>query len=392
MIAWAVIVAAGRGERAGMSRNKVFCEIDGRSVLARCLDVFGQSGLFDGAVVVISRRDEALYRAMCDREGPFSLVKQLVFGGDSRRDSVYNGLLAVPQSADIVAIHDAARPFVSREVIEATLDAAHKYGSGVICTPVSDTIKQLRPDGSVITPDRSSLRAVQTPQTFDYQKILAAHRRAQAEDLSVTDDAMLFEHYYGELRLVTAQRAEENRKLTTKADFDAANARRMPDVRVGQGYDAHRLAAGRKLVLCGVTVPHDRGLDGHSDADVATHALMDALLGALGEGDIGRRFPDVDPKYRDIDSMLLLEDVMRRVRERGYRVGNADITIVAQKPRLADYMPQMRAKIAAKLEIDEGRVNVKATTTERMGFEGEQIGISAQAVVLLVSSGQEGDR
>ena len=154
-------------------------------------------------------------------------------------------------------------------------------------------------------------------------------------------------------------------------------------MRIGSGYDAHRLKEGRKLVLCGVEVPHDRGLDGHSDADVAVHALMDALLGALGEGDIGRHFPDSDPQYKGISSMLLLEHVMQRVRARGYRVENADVTIVAQKPKLAAYIPQMRANVAAALGVDLDCANVKATTTERMGFEGEEIGISAQAVALL---------
>ena len=384
MSAWAVIVAAGRGERAGMGRNKVFCEIDGRSVLGRCLDAFQRSELFEGAVVVISRTDEALYEALVRREGPFPLVKAVAPGGASRRESVYSGLRALPDDVGIVAIHDAARPFVSREVILATLESAREYGSGVICTPVVDTIKQLLPDGTVVTPRRESLRAVQTPQSFDCRRILEAHRRAAEEGLSVTDDASLYEHYYSDLRLVSAQGAEENRKLTTKADFDALTSP-APDVRVGQGYDAHRLAEGRRLVLCGVEVPHDRGLDGHSDADVALHALMDALLGALGEGDIGRHFPDSDPQYKGIDSMLLLRDVMSRVRARGYRVGNADITIVAQRPKLAAFMPRMRARVAEGLCVPEDRVNVKATTTERMGFEGEQLGISAQAAVLLVS-------
>ena len=384
MSAWAVIVAAGRGERAGMGRNKVFCEYAGRSVLGRCLDAFQRSGLFDGAVVVLSQADEALYRDLCEREGPFPLVKRLARGGDSRRDSVCNGLEALPEDSEIVAIHDAARPFVNTEVIRTTLESARAYGSGVICTPVVDTIKQLQPDGSVTTPDRAALRAVQTPQSFDYAKILEAHRRAREENLPVTDDAMLFEHYYGAVRLVTALGAEENRKLTNKADFQRDAAVGMPDVRIGQGYDAHRLAEGRKLVLCGVEIPHDRGLDGHSDADVAAHALMDALLGALGEGDIGRLFPDSDPAYEGADSMKLLETVMDRVRGRGYRVGNADITIVAQRPKLAGYMPQMRRRVAAALGVNEDRVNVKATTTERMGFEGEGVGMSAQAVALLV--------
>jgi len=380
MSVWGVVVAAGRGERAGLGRNKVYFELKGRTVLSRCLDALEASGCFDGLVLVISESDMDLYREVCTKEGWNPLVKRVVCGGDCRRRSVRNGLLALPkEGVEVVAVHDAARPFVVPEVIRATIDSARECGSGVISTPVTDTIKQIQPDGTVTTPDRASLRAVQTPQTFDCAKLLAAHERAEAENYDATDDAALFEHYYGSVRLVTAPGAEANRKLTTKSDFEKLNKSPM---RIGSGYDAHRLKEGRKLILCGVDVPHTRGLDGHSDADVAVHALMDALLGALGEGDIGRHFPDSDPQYKGISSMLLLDHVMNTVRERGYRVGNADVTIVAQKPKLAAYIPVMRENLVKALGTEA--VNVKATTTERMGFEGEEIGISSQAVALLV--------
>ena len=383
MNAWAVVVAAGRGARSGLSRNKVFFPIDGRSVLSRCLDAVAASGLIRGIVLVISEADRAAYDALVEREGACPLVREIAYGGQTRRDSVYNGLMKLPADAQIVAVHDAARPFVSRSVIEATLESAYRYGRGVISTPVVDTIKQRMPDGTVVTPDRATLRAVQTPQTFDVKKLLSAHERARREGLAVTDDAMLFEHYYGDVRLVEAEGAERNHKLTTKEDFERLAHHSLPDMRIGQGYDAHRLAQGRKLILCGVEVPHDRGLDGHSDADVAVHALMDALLGALALGDIGRHFPDSDPAYKGISSMLLLEHVMELLRQNGWRVGNADVTIVAQKPRLAPYIPAMRENLAKAMGIPPERVNVKATTTERMGFEGEMTGISAQAVCLL---------
>ena len=387
MSCWVVIVAAGRGRRAGLGVNKVFHPLNGRSVLGRCLDAIQRSGRFDGAVVVLSAEDEARFEALRAEEGPFDIVKRTVAGGETRRDSVCNGLLALPEDTEIVAIHDAARPFVSVGIIDATIESARTWGSGVISTPVVDTIKQIGPDGRVFSLDRSALRAVQTPQTFEYHSILKAHLRAREEGLAVTDDAMLYEHYYGDVRLVTADDATENIKLTTKKDFDALEQARMPDVRVGQGYDAHRLVQGRMLVLCGVEVPHDRGLDGHSDADVAAHALMDALLGALGLGDIGRHFPDSDPQYRGADSMKLLDTVMAMVSGRGYRVSNADVTIVAQRPKLACYIPQMRENLARGLNATTDRVNVKATTTERMGFEGEELGISAQAVVLIEQAG-----
>lgn len=383
MSCWAVIVAAGRGSRAGLGVNKVFHKLNGRSVLGRCLDAIQRSGRFNGAVVVLAADDEARFAELQRSEGPFDIVKGTAPGGETRRDSVRNGLLLLPEDTDLVAIHDAARPFVSKAIIDATLDSARAWGSGVISTPVVDTVKQVGADGRVISLDRSALRAVQTPQSFDYRRILQAHLRAREECLAVTDDAMLFEHYYGDVRLVTTEDAVENIKLTMKKDFEALEGRSFPDIRVGHGYDAHRLAQGRRLVLCGVEIDHDRGLDGHSDADVAVHALMDALLGALGLGDIGRHFPDTDPGYKGADSMKLLETVMAMVAARGYRVGNTDVTIVAQRPKLAGYMARMRMNIAHGLKVGEDRVNIKATTTEHMGFEGEELGISAQATVLL---------
>lgn len=381
MSVWAVVVAGGRGARAGLGRNKVFFAWKGRSVLSRCLDALEHSGALDGAVLVLGAEDFEQYDALCAREGASPLVKRVVAGGDCRRRSVRSGLAALPEEVEIVAVHDAARPFVSPEAVRETVQSARKWGSGVISTPVTDTIKRVGPDGAVETLDRAQLRAVQTPQTFDCAKLKAAHERAEAEDFDATDDAALFEHYYGSVRLVTAPGAEANIKLTNPADFEKLS---RPAMRIGSGYDAHRLAEGRKLILCGIDVPHTRGLDGHSDADVAVHALMDALLGALGEGDIGRHFPDSDPAYEGISSMLLLEQVMKIVREHGYGVANVDVTIVAQKPKLAAYIPAMRENLARALGTDA--VNVKATTTERMGFEGEEIGISAQAVALLTAA------
>lgn len=380
MSVWGVIVAAGKGTRAELETNKVFHPINGRSVLSNCLDAFAHAKALDGIVLVISQCDEPLYRELCDREGSNPLVKFIAFGGATRRESVYNGLKALPADAEIVAVHDAARPYVTPEIIQATINSARQYGSGIISTPVVDTIKQIMPDGSVTTPDRSTLRAVQTPQTFNVRMLKEAHERAEREQAAVTDDASLFELYYGSVRLVTVPGAEANIKLTYKKDFQQSN---LPMMRVGSGYDAHRLKEGRKLILCGVEVPHTRGLDGHSDADVAVHALIDAILGALGKGDIGRHFPDNDPQYKGISSMILLENVMQTMRQDGYRIGNADVTIVAQKPKLAPYISTMRQNIVDALNTDA--VNVKATTTERMGFEGEEIGISAQAVVLLIA-------
>ena len=380
MSTWCVLLAAGRGTRSGLDVNKAFFRWQGRSVLSRCIDALAAANVYEGIVLVLSEDDMPLYRELTAAEGAHPLVKEIVPGGATRRDSGFNGLRAVPADAELVSVHDAARPFVTPEIIRATLDDAAKYGSGVISTPVVDTIKAIDPEGNVTTPDRSSLRAVQTPQSFNYKMLMDAHMRAREEDLPVTDDAMVFEHAYGSVHLSEAPGARENVKLTNPKDFAGL---RGTSLRVGSGYDAHRLKEGRKLVLCGVEVPHDRGLDGHSDADVAIHALMDAILGALGEGDIGRHFPDSDAKYKGISSMLLLEHVMDIVRAKGFCICNADVTIVAQKPKLAPHIEQMRRNVAAALGVDVDCANVKATTTERMGFEGEEIGISAQAVALL---------
>ena len=388
MSAWCVLLAAGKGSRSGLDVNKVFFRWQGRSVLSRCMDALAASGAYEGIVLVLSEADLPAYRELVACEGENPLVKQIVFGGATRRDSGYNGLKAVPADVEIVSVHDAARPFVSPEVIRATIEDAKTFGSGVISTPVVDTIKQVNPEtGLVTTPDRATLRAVQTPQSFNYKQLMEAHMRAQEENFAVTDDAMLYEHMYGSVHLSSAPDAEKNIKLTNPQDFEKLGGNSLPAMRVGSGYDAHRLVEGRKLILCGVEVPHTRGLDGHSDADVAVHALMDAILGALGEGDIGKHFPDSDMRYKGISSMLLLEHVMGIVRSCGYAVMNADVTIVAQKPKLAAHIPQMRENIAAAMGVELNCANVKATTTERMGFEGEEIGISSQAVVLLSKVG-----
>ena len=375
----ALIVAAGRGSRSGIGYNKVYHPLGGCCVLSHSIRRMAESGLFDGIFVVISREDEALFQETLSRDGTRALVSGVAYGGDTRQQSVYNGLCALPPDAELVAIHDGARPYVTQDVMRATLDSARAYGSGVISTPVIDTIKQVDGEGfAVATPPRERLRAVQTPQTFRYAEILAAHRQALAQDYVSTDDAALYEHVYGRVRLVQAQGAEQNKKLTLPEDFQVA-----PALRVGTGYDVHRLVEGRKLILCGVDVPYERGLLGHSDADVALHALMDALLGAAALGDIGRHFPDTDEHYRGISSMKLLREVARLLAEKGFAAANVDVTIVAQRPKLKDYIPQMNRNVAEALNLSEDCVNVKATTTEKLGFEGEGLGISAQSVAMI---------
>ncbi len=377
---WVVVVAAGRGTRFGQPYNKVFHLLDGRSVLFHCMRALEKSACFDGAVLVLSDQDEEAYRALIAAEGESPLIRARCTGGRTRQESVLNGLRLVPDDVEIVAIHDAARPFVTGRIIRETIESTRRCGSGVPGQPVVDTVKLLDESGCAVeTPPRERLCAVQTPQSFRLSDIRAAHERALEEGFAATDDAALYEKYVGRVHIVMNEDCAANIKVTTPRDLP----RRACAFRTGTGYDAHRLVEGRALVLCGVTVPYEKGLLGHSDADVAVHALMDALLGAAALGDIGRHFPDSDMRYKGISSMKLLERVMVLLSERGFRPVNADVTIVAQRPKLKDYIPQMARNLAEGLNLPEESVNVKATTTEGMGFEGEGLGISSQAAVLI---------
>jgi len=378
---WAVVVAAGRGERMGLGYNKALHILSGRSVIARTMDALEKSGCFEGAVLVMGPEDEARYRALAAVEGESPLIRAVVPGGETRCDSVWNGLMKLPEGARVVAIHDAARCFVSPELVRRTVESAEVHGSGVAATRVSDTIKRVDEAGlAVETVSRSALRAVQTPQTFQVDLIKRAHVAARAGGLrDVTDDALLVERAFGPVHLVESPPGG-NPKLTTPEDVRAAEAMLASEKRVGQGYDAHRLVEGRRLVLCGVEIPYEKGLLGHSDADVAAHALMDALLGAAALYDIGHHFPDSDPAYRGADSMALLSRVAQILKEHGWYPHNVDVTIVAQAPRFMPYRERMRENVARALRIPVERVSVKATTTEHMGFEGRGEGMSATAV------------
>ncbi|MGN0775139.1 MAG: 2-C-methyl-D-erythritol 2,4-cyclodiphosphate synthase [Candidatus Ventricola sp.] len=389
----AVIVAAGRGARMGLDRNKVLYPLCGEPIIVRTARAFAGSGLFDGGIVVVTGAcdmDE-MKRMLGDAGVP---VRAVVEGGADRQASVRCGILACDPEADIIAIHDGARPLVTRDIILRTIESAKAHGSGVASVALKDTIKRVDDTGCVIdTPRRDDLRAVQTPQTFDATLIRRAHERYRAggaDGQRATDDAMLAEWMGHTVHLTDGDM--ENIKLTTPEDMLLAEqvlirrgeARKEDKVmRIGHGYDVHRLVEGRKLILCGVEIPHTVGLLGHSDADVAYHALMDALLGAAAMGDIGRHFPDTDMQYKGADSGRLLDHVMELIWARGYVVGNVDVTIIAQRPKLKDYIEQMRANIAAHLKVDIDCVNVKATTTEKLGFEGECLGISTHAVACL---------
>ena len=379
---YAVVVAAGRGVRMGAAVNKVLLPLCGEPVIRHAVRAFCEADEIDGVVVVASADEtEQMRAALCGLEKVCAIVP----GGSTRQESVKNGLDALPKEARIALVHDGARPLISRELIARCIRQTENCGSAVVCTPVTDTVK-VEKDGCVVrTLDRSQLRAVQTPQCFFAGELEAAYEAAARDGVSVTDDASVMEHAGHSVHLLES--SEVNFKLTTPEDLRRAEdiigerkfMQRLP--RTGFGYDVHKLVSGRRLILCGREIPWEKGLDGHSDADVAVHALMDALLGAACLGDIGRLYPDNDPAFEGADSMKLLADVLRRVKDAGYAVVHADVTIVAQKPKLMPYMDEMRRNL--ENAMPGARVNVKATTTERLGFEGRGEGISAQAVATI---------
>lgn len=379
---YAVVVAAGRGVRMGAAVNKVLLPLCGEPVIRHAVRAFCEADEIDGVVVVASADEtEQMRAALCGLEKVCAIVP----GGSTRQESVKNGLDALPKEARIALVHDGARPLISRELIARCIRQTEDCGSAVVCTPVTDTVK-VEKDGCVVrTLDRSQLRAVQTPQCFFAGELKAAYEAAARDGVSVTDDASVMENAGHSVHLLES--SEVNFKLTTPEDLRRAEdiigerkfMQRLP--RTGFGYDVHKLVSGRRLILCGKEIPWEKGLDGHSDADVAVHALMDALLGAACLGDIGRLYPDNDPAFEGADSMKLLADVLRRVKDAGYAVVHADVTIVAQKPKLMPYMDEMRRNL--ENAMPGAQVNVKATTTERLGFEGRGEGISAQAVATI---------
>ena len=386
----AVIVAAGRGSRMGLGRNKVLASVGGMPVIVRTVRALAQTALFDGGIVVVTgAEDMEEMRALMAAHG---LDVTLAEGGADRQQSVCNGLRAANPAADVIAIHDGARPLVTRAVIERTIESAKRCGSGVAAVMLKDTVKRVDAEGAVVdTPRRETLRAVQTPQTFEARLIREAHERFAGSAERATDDAALAER--AGCRVMLTEGDVENIKLTTPEDMllaqqvilrrEGRQEKGSGYMRIGHGYDVHRLVEGRKLILCGVEIPYEKGLLGHSDADVALHALMDALLGAAALGDIGRHFPDTDPAYKGADSGKLLDHVVSLLEERGYAVGNVDVTIICQRPKLKDYIEQMRKNVAKHLHVSADCVNIKATTTEKLGFEGEGLGISSHAVACI---------
>lgn len=381
----AIILGGGNGQRMGAKCNKVLLPIAGKSMIVRSVEAFVP--LVEQVVVVSREEDMPVMASELAQNG---LDVPMVSGGATRQESVWRGLQALSGQCDGVLVHDGARCLVTADVIQRCMVSVEKCGTGVAAVPVTDTIKTVSDANIALdTPNRASLRAVQTPQGFKTDLLRQAHEQAQRDGFLGTDDASLVERLGVPVQLTEGSR--RNIKLTTPEDLLMAEAffaeQVLPALRVGQGYDVHRLVEGRPLILCGVTIPHTLGLLGHSDADVALHALMDAMLGAMALGDIGKHFPDTDEAYRGISSMLLLRHVVALLKAHHARVTNCDVTIVAQKPKLLPYIPQMRQNVADALELPLARVNIKATTTEKLGFEGEEKGISAQAACMVQENG-----
>jgi len=390
----AVIVSAGTGKRMNAAVSKQYMVIGGKPILVHALEAFQQCSAVDAIVLVVGAGDEAYAAELAETCG-INKVAAVVAGGAERQHSVRLGIDALARlhpEAEWVLVHDAARPLVTPELIERSLAAAAETGASIPAVPVKDTIKTADRTGTVTgTPERSSLWAVQTPQAFRVDLLLEAHRRAEADGFLGTDDAMLVERLG--VRVKIAEGDYRNAKVTTPEDLELVSRwlgehlqGGEPMIRVGQGFDVHAFAEGRRCIIGGVDIPFEKGLLGHSDADVLLHTVADAVLGALGLGDIGRHFPDTDEAFKDADSMKLLEQVWRMAKERGYSLGNADCTVIAQRPKMSPYVAQMAENIARVLEADPSLVNVKATTTERLGFTGREEGIAAQAVVCLVKN------
>jgi 2-C-methyl-D-erythritol 4-phosphate cytidylyltransferase/2-C-methyl-D-erythritol 2,4-cyclodiphosphate synthase len=375
----AIIVAAGRGLRAGSGGPKQYRSIGGRTVISRAMEPFCRHPQIFAVQPVLNPDDTAMFNeAVSDMR-----YQPPAAGGATRQASVRAGLEALAsQSPDIVLIHDAARPFVTADVISRAIDAADITGAAVPAIPVTDTIKLIGDSGHVeATPERARLRIAQTPQAFRFDVILDAHRRAARDGRDdFTDDAALAE--WAGLTVATFEGDAANMKLTTPEDFVREEARlgaALGDVRTGSGYDVHAFGDGDHLMICGVRVPHTKGFLAHSDGDVGLHALVDAILGALADGDIGSHFPPSDPQWKGAASDRFLKYAVDRVTARGGRIAHLDVTLICERPKIGQYRDIMRARIAEITGLNLSRVAVKATTSERLGFTGREEGIAAMA-------------
>jgi 2-C-methyl-D-erythritol 4-phosphate cytidylyltransferase/2-C-methyl-D-erythritol 2,4-cyclodiphosphate synthase len=380
-----VVVAGGRGVRLGADRPKQYLSCSGRPLIVHTLEALTASFPFSAVTVVIGPDDQALYDEAVAHltASAAAALGPPAIGGGTRQQSVLSGLEALAAAEpEIVLIHDAARPFPSVALVARAIEAAKRHGAAAPGTAMSDTVKQIDVDGRVLaTPPRSALRAVQTPQAFRFPLILAAHRRAAAAGVSdLTDDVAVAEWAGSPAYVFEGDPA--NIKVTTMQDLEAAEARLAAssgETRVGQGFDVHAFAPGDHVWLCGLRIAHSAALSGHSDADVGLHALADAIYGALADGDIGQHFPPSDPQWKGTASKVFLAHAAERVRARGGVIVHLDATLICEAPKIGPHRDAMRARVAEIAGLDIGRVAVKATTTERLGFAGRGEGIACLA-------------
>jgi len=387
-----VIAAGGTGTRMNAGVPKQFLEIAGKSILLRTVESI--TWLESVTQIVVVLPPEHIARAEAVLNSPSLRIRpECVAGGPNRQASVKNGCARVHLNVDVILVHDAVRPLCPREVMERTLKAAWKKGAAVPGLQATETIKRVSRNGRVlITPPREELYAIQTPQAFKAGLLREALDRAEAEGFLGTDESSVVRWAGHPVTVVPG--SPDNIKITRPLDIEIARllfSRRSEEkpgvnqsgIRIGQGIDYHRLVEGRRLILGGVEIPFEKGLEGHSDADALLHAVCDALLGAAGLGDIGRHFPDTYPAYRGRDSLYFLGEVGKKIGAAGWAVVNIDATILLQRPKIAPYADKMRLNIAETLGIDIRDVSVKATTTEEMNAEGRGEGASVQAVALL---------
>ena len=368
----AIIVAAGKGLRVGGDLPKQFHNWRGTPMIRHSVDAL----IAAGCELIVLVCPEGMHEAALDAAGIDHSILA-VDGGATRQQSVLEGLeLLTAFEFEHVLIHDAARPDLPREVIERLLSALEVSSGAVPVLPVVDSLAIDKAGKMVGSADRESLRRVQTPQAFRFKAILAAHRAWQGPP-DAGDDAQVLAAAKGDVTLVEGD--ERLKKMTFAQDF----VRDIQPFRIGQGFDVHRLVEGEELWLCGVKIDHDKGLAGHSDADVALHAIVDALLGAIGAGDIGTHFPPSDPQWKGAASPLFLSHAVKLVQDAGFGIGNIDLTLICEEPKIGPHHEAMRSKLAELLGIELDRVSVKATTTERLGFTGRGEGIAAQAIVSL---------
>ena len=395
----AIIAAAGAGRRLGSRKPKQLIDIGGGTMLHHSVSAFYRHPRVSDIVVVLPKEIPSFAFLTAGLDGVAHRPSvRVVHGGERRQDSVANGFDAVGPETEVVLVHDAARPFVSAELIDRTIDAAARHGAAIAALQSRDTVKRVDASGAIVdTIPRETVYLAQTPQGFR-REVLARAIATGRSGVEATDEAALAERAGYTVHVVDGDPG--NVKITTEADLMAARARTSGvssaalakedgkparTGRAGTGYDLHRLVEGRPLVIGGVTIPFDKGPFGHSDGDVACHAVTDAILGALGLGDIGRHFPDSDPKWKGADSLALLREATRMVHEAGYEVGNVDITVILERPKIKDVIEQMRQNIAAALATGPDRVSVKGKTNEGVDAVGRGEAIAAHAVALIRS-------